>query len=66
MRKNSTLIYSLNNLDESGSYIFNIDSKNPFGIEEFDVIEEYLNSKLTNVSAEVIENLIEYSKSGIV
>ncbi|MFC2137664.1 hypothetical protein ACFLTE_05765 [Bacteroidota bacterium] len=66
MRKNSTLIYSLNNLDESENYVFNLDALNPFGISDYEMVENYLNDQFKSVSKDIIDDLIAYSKSSIV
>ena len=66
MGKNSTLIYSLNNLDESENFVFHLDSINPFEITEYEIVESYLNDQFKSVSQDIIDDLIEYSKSSIV
>jgi len=66
MGKNSTLIYFLNNLDESENFIFNLDTKNPFEISEYEIVESYLNDQFKTVNQNIVNDLIEYSKSNIV
>lgn len=64
MVKNSTLIYYLNNLEEFESYVIQTDEFINQDSDEY--ISCYFENLMQDIDDRVVENIIQYSKTGVV